>query len=105
MVKGNGKGKGSAKGKHPLLKKHYRKQTKAIEGISKPSFRRLARRGGVKRISEDVYHASRDLVQRFVDDVVRDAVIFTEHSKRKTISTQDVLMALKNRGNTLYGFN
>ena len=47
-------------------------------GIAKPAIRRLARRDGVERVS-------------------------TEHAKRKTVTSLDVVYALKPSGCTLYG--
>lgn len=75
-----------------------------ITGITKPSIRRLARRGGVKRISGMVYDEIRGVLRAFLEDVIGDAVVFTEHAKRKTVSTFDVVYALKLKGRTLYGF-
>jgi len=75
-----------------------------IQGITKPAIRRLARRGGVKRISSLIYNETRDVFANYLKDVIRDAVTYTEHAKRKTVSTTDVLYALKRQGHTLYGF-
>merc|ERR1712000_84880 len=36
--------------------------------------------------------------------VIRDAVTYTEHAKRKTVTSLDVVYALKRQGRTLYGF-
>ena len=36
--------------------------------------------------------------------VIRDAVTYTEHAKRKTVTAMDVVYALKRQGRTLYGF-
>ena len=33
-----------------------------------------------------------------------DAVTYTEHAKRKTVTAMDVVYALKRQGRTLYGF-
>ena len=49
-----------------------------IQNITKSDIRRLARRGGVKRISE--------------------------HARRKTVSAMDIVHALKHIDRTLYGF-
>jgi histone H4 len=75
-----------------------------IEGITKPAIRRLARRGGVKRISFGIYKEMRDVLQKFLGGVVRDAITYTEHAKRKTVTAMDVVYALKRQGRTLYGF-
>ena len=75
-----------------------------ILGITKPAIRRLARRGGVKRISGLIYDETRTVLKTFLDGVVRDAVTYTEHAKRKTVTAMDVVYALKRQGRTLYGF-
>lgn len=76
-----------------------------IQGITKPAIRRLARRGGVKRISGLVYEETREVLKKFLEKVVKDAVTFTEHSRRKTVTSLDVVYALKRRGIMLYGFD
>ena len=37
--------------------------------------------------------------------VIRDAVTYTEHARRKTVTAMDVVYALKGMGTTLYGFD
>uniref|UniRef100_A0A453CQ65 CENP-T/Histone H4 histone fold domain-containing protein n=2 Tax=Aegilops tauschii TaxID=37682 RepID=A0A453CQ65_AEGTS len=38
------------------------------------------------------------------ENVIRDAITYTEHARRKTITAMDVVYALKRQGRTLYGF-
>jgi len=75
-----------------------------IQGITKPAIRRLARRGGVKRISGLIYEETRGVLKIFLEHVIRDAVTYTEHARRKTVTAMDVVYALKRQGRTLYGF-
>ncbi|KAE8667190.1 Histone H4 [Hibiscus syriacus] len=75
-----------------------------IQGITKPAIRRLARRGGVKRISGLIYEETRGVLKIFLENVIRDAVTYTEHARRKTVTAMDVVYALKRQGRTLYGF-
>lgn len=100
-----GKGKGmKGVGKHGG-KRHARKSTRStIDGITKPAIRRLCRRGGVKRISSFIYDDTRAVLRSFLEQVVRDAVTYTEHARRKTVTAMDVVYALKRQGRTLYGF-
>ncbi|PAV58975.1 hypothetical protein WR25_23140 [Diploscapter pachys] len=70
----------------------------------KPAIRRLARRGGVKRISGLIYEETRGVLKMFLENVIRDAVTYCEHAKRKTVTAMDVVYALKRQGRTLYGF-
>ena len=74
------------------------------QGITKPAIRRLARRGGVKRISGLIYEETRGVLKVFLENVIRDAVTYTEHARRKTVTAMDVVYALKRQGRTLYGF-
>ncbi|VDM80968.1 unnamed protein product, partial [Strongylus vulgaris] len=73
-----------------------------IQGITKPAIRRLARRGGVKRISGLIYEETRGVLKVFLENVIRDAVTYCEHAKRKTVTAMDVVYALKRQGRTLY---
>ena len=43
-------------------------------------------------------------IQVFLENVIRDAVTYTEHARRKTVTAFDVVYALKRQGRTLYGF-
>ena len=104
MVVGKGGKSGKGYGKVPVKRPHKRNARPVIEGVTKPAIRRLARRGGVKRISFNIYKEIRDVLQGFLNNVVRDAVTYTEHAKRKTVTAMDVVYALKIQGRTLYGF-
>lgn len=72
--------------------------------MTKPAIRCLARRGGVKRISGVIYEETRGVVKVFIENNVRDAVTYTEHARRKTVTAMDVVYALTRQGCTLYGF-
>ncbi|GBC16827.2 histone H4 [Rhizophagus irregularis DAOM 181602=DAOM 197198] len=85
-------------------KRHRKILRDNIQGITKPAIRRLARRGGVKRISGLIYEETRGVLKVFLENVIRDAVTYTEHAKRKTVTSLDVVYALKRQGRTLYGF-
>ena len=76
---GKGLGKGGAK-RHRKILRHN------IKGITKPAIRRLARRGGVKRISGLIYDETRGVLKVFLENGIRDAVTYTEHAKRKTVT-------------------
>jgi len=103
-VPGQGRGKGGAGLGKGGSKRHRRALRDTIQGITKPAIRRLARRGGVKRLSGTIYEETRDALKIFLEDVIRDAVAYTEHARRRTVSTLDVVYALKRSGRTLYGF-
>ena len=94
-----GKGKGVGKSG-----KRFKNKGNTINGISRPSIRRLARRGGVKRISGTIYEDSRGVLKSFLENTVRDAITYCDYSKRKTVTALDVVYALKRQGRTIYGF-
>ncbi len=100
---GYGRGKGG-KGLGKGAKRFRRVLKDSIQGITKPAIRRLARRGGVKRISGLIYEETRGVIKQFIENVVRDAVTYTEYSRRKTVTALDVVYALKRQGRTIYGF-
>ena len=103
-IGGRGKGKGTG-GKSGAKRFEPRRSLRdSILGITKPAIRRLARRGGVKRISSYIYEETRAVLRGFLENVVRDSVVYTEHAKRKTVTALDVVYALKRQGRTLYGF-
>ena len=98
----NAKKSGDAKGSATKRQKKLHKEN--VKGITKGSIRRLARRGGVKRISSELYEEVRKTLKSFVEGVVRDATAYTEHAKRKTVTSGDVVNALRKRGKILYGY-
>lgn len=88
-------------------RRHPRPRRDAIQGITKPAIRRLARRGGVKRISALVYEETRGVLKKFLEDVLHDAITYMKHrgseeKPGKTILPSDVIQALKRQGRTLY---
>ncbi|MCP4678423.1 MAG: hypothetical protein GY854_23500, partial [Deltaproteobacteria bacterium] len=78
---GKGLGKGGAKRHRKVLRDN-------IQGITKPAIRRLARRGGVKQISGLIYEETRGMLKVFLENVIRDAVTYCEHAKRKTVTAR-----------------
>merc|ERR1712224_582545 len=51
-----------------------------------------------------IYEETRGVLKVFLENVIRDAVTYTEHARRKTVTAMDVVYALKRQGRTLYGF-
>ena len=74
-------------------------------GISKGDIRRLARRGGVRRIrwNDELLIRVRLALKEFVRRVLKSAITYTEHSRRWTVSQMDVVCGLKREGITVYG--
>jgi histone H4 len=93
------------RGKPPVLARDRRRVLRDnIQGVTKQAIRRLARRGGVKRISGLIYEETRGVLKTFLKNILKDAICYTEHAKRKTVTCMDVVYALRRQGRTIYGF-
>ncbi|TPX67728.1 hypothetical protein SpCBS45565_g03626 [Spizellomyces sp. 'palustris'] len=87
-----------------------------LKGITKPAIRRLARRGGVKRMSLTIYDGEdgsllqrsvtttwnfanqlaiktevRSVLKKFLTGVLKDSIAYTEHRRAKTVNAMDVV--------------
>ncbi|KAL7627686.1 Histone H4 [Parahypoxylon ruwenzoriense] len=96
-----GKGIGGKGG----IKRHRKILRDNIQGVTKPAIRRLARRGGVKRISATIYEEVRSALKGRLEQIIRDCVVYTEYRQRKTVTINDVLHSLKRLGRPIYGFD
>jgi len=104
--RGLGKGKSVAGQFGKGFKPRRRKITKdSLYGISKGDIRRLARRGGVKRLSASVYDEIRASMRTYLDKILGDCCAYLEHAGRKTVTVTDVVFALKRIGRPIYGFD
>ena len=79
-------------------------QKDVIDGVTKPAIRRLCRRAGIKRISGLMYIDVRRELKKFLEKTLFDAMIYTDHARRNTVTANDVVYALKRQGKQLYGF-
>ena len=73
-------------------------------GLSDAAIRRLARRGGVKRMAATIYPETRAVLKKLLHDVLRDATECVYHSRAKTMSVRHVIYAMRRRGTVLYGY-
>ena len=89
--------------KTPSIKKKMSK-SKNEHGLSDAAIRRLARRGGVMRMSGLVYEETRKTLKSFLTDVILDASVYTEFGGRKTMTAMDVVYALRRKDITTHGF-
>ncbi|TVY30223.1 Histone H4 [Lachnellula hyalina] len=107
-TRGLGLGKSNLKrhSESDLRSSHHRKILKDnIMAVTKSDIRRLARRGGVKRISGMIYQETRDVLRKYLSSILNDCVLICEHSKRKTVTVTDVIWSLKRQGRPIYGFD
>ena len=76
----------------------------AIQGLTKPAIRRLAVRGGLGRLSSEMYEANRGVLQAFLEVILHMSIGYTKYNKRKTVQSADVIYALKRIDRKYYGF-
>jgi histone H4 len=55
-------------------------------------------------MSGEIFEETRGALKNYLESVIRDAVTYTEHAKRKTVVAVDIVHALKRQGKTSYGF-
>ena len=100
----SGRGKGAKGIGVGGARRHRSVLRDSLQGISRAEIRRLARRGGIKRISGVFYDEARGVLKQFLENVIGDACVYAEYAKRKTIMPLDIVHALKRQGRTLLGF-
>ena len=84
--KAKGKGKGKGKGKEGM--KCLQTVLKdAIHDILRVALCRMAHHGGVRRISGNIYEKVRGIFKAFLEEVIKDVVIFCQYSEHKTVTT------------------
>ncbi|KAF2149079.1 histone-fold-containing protein [Myriangium duriaei CBS 260.36] len=98
---GLGLGKSTAQ-RVPL--RHRKLLRDNILGVTKPALRRLARRGGVKRMSSEIYDTIRLALKQYLERVLKDVAAISEYTNRKTVRVEDIIFVLNKQGRPLYGF-
>jgi histone H3/H4/ubiquitin len=79
-------------------KQHRKVLRDNIQGVTAPAIRRLAHTAGVKKISGLIYEEIRGVLKIYLEKVIKDAVTYTEHARRKTVTVADVAAALAHQG-------
>lgn len=93
-------------GKTVMSGKRHRKILRDnVLGITKPAIRRLARRGGVKRISAAIYDDARAALKNRLEMILKDCALYVEYRGAKTVTVYDVIHSLKRIGRPIYGFD
>lgn len=103
VIPTSGQGRGKGLGNGP--RRYVRVYRDNIHGITKASIRRMARRGGVKRMTETAAVEARGALRDWLMEVLRFAIRYTEHARRKTVTTMDIVLGVKRmgtKGSTLY---
>ena len=94
--------KKSSKSTKPIPKRALYKATPKV--FTSSAMRRVARRGGVKRMARLTYDEVRGAIHSFVKKLVADSIVYTEHRRSGTVVAMDVINALKRQGRHLYGY-
>jgi histone H4 len=90
--------------KQPPRKRVKKVLRHSVKGINKLALQRLARRGGVKRMSTLCYDETREALKMFLGKVIEKTIIYTTQCKRKTVTAMDVVHGLRSLNITIYGF-
>ena len=72
--------------------------------VTKPAICRLARCGGDSRMSGIIHSETLMVLQRLLQDIIRDAFRYTEHEMINTITATNFVCALKRQSHTIYRF-
>ena len=72
-----------------------------MENITKPSITRLARRAGVKSLSDECYNNIRNIVNTQLSDIVVAALVVNSEHNTKTLMPEDIYEALRLRGHNV----
>lgn len=69
-----------------------------MEHITKPSITRLARRAGVKSLSDDCYNTVRSLTGNYLNEIIKTALAVNSEHNTKTLMPDDIYEALRLKG-------
>ena len=66
-----------------------------MDHITKPSITRLARRAGIKSISDECYNSIRTITEDYLTDIIQASIIVNSEHNTKTLMQDDVYEALR----------
>jgi histone H3/H4 len=69
-----------------------------MEKFTKPSITRIARKAGVKNVSEDCYPAIRNIMALKIADILEKSFIVNDERTTKTLMVDDVLDSFRLNG-------
>ena len=67
-----------------------------VLGLPPGSVERVARDLGVERLSKKAVFALTEILNRYTEEVMGEAVLLALHAKRKTVMKEDIELAAKN---------
>lgn len=65
-----------------------------MDNITKPPITRLARKAGVKSMSDDCYTPIRELINDNLSEIIKASIVVNSGKKSKTLMVDDVYNAL-----------
>lgn len=65
-----------------------------MEGITKPALTRIARRSGIKSLSDDCFDPIRNLIGIKLAELVKTVIIVNSETQTKTIMPKDIYTSL-----------
>jgi histone H3/H4 len=69
-----------------------------MDNITKPSITRLARRAGIKSVSDDCYDLIRKLIDHKLEEILRITIVVNTERQTKTLMADDVYEAISLNG-------
>jgi len=69
-----------------------------MELLTKPSINRMARKAGIKTLSEDCYDLIKQQLNHIIDETVVTSLILADEQKTKTIMNEDLYKAIRLNG-------
>jgi len=72
-----------------------------MEHITKPSITRLARRAGVKSVSDDCFNPIRNIIASRLDELIKAVLVVNSEHQTKTLMTDDIYDAFSLLGNNI----
>ncbi|KAF7329593.1 Histone H4-like protein [Mycena kentingensis (nom. inval.)] len=87
----------------PKRRRMLRHYSEMVYVGQRPTIKRLARRGGVKRIHGRFYEEARADMYGHLKKLVETTVLHTLHNHRRTVTKDDIRRALQCARTSLYG--
>ena len=72
-----------------------------MEDITKPSITRLARRAGVKSVSDDCFNPIRNIIASRLDELIKAVLVVNSEHQTKTLMADDIYDAFSLLGNNI----
>jgi len=58
---------------------------------------RILKQAGAERVSDKAKTAMKEVVEEIVEKISKDAIRYAEHAGRKTVKSEDIKLAVKQR--------